>query len=110
MKNPSPLQVREQKLIELYSHCQLTMTPRQFYAKWDVSQEEIAQICSRSLSAVQHWFAKGRSYRRPMPSDLRHLALMDFILEHFEEIPEEISQKLCLTKNKQERSKISMSE
>jgi hypothetical protein len=24
-----------------------------------------------------------------MPSDLRHLALMDFLLEHFEEIPEE---------------------
>jgi predicted transcriptional regulator len=64
MKNPSPLQAREQKLIELYSHSQLAMTPRQFYAKWDVNQEAIAQIpkgrSAPPLSTVQHWFAKGR--------------------------------------------------
>jgi len=110
MKNPCSLEEREQKLVELYSHCQLAMSPRQFYAKWDVNQEAIAQICSRSLSTVRCWFAKGRSYRRPMPSDLRHLALVDFLLENFEEIPEEISQKLCPTKNEQETSKIAISE
>jgi len=110
MKNPSPLQEREQKLIEIYSNCQLKMTPKQFYAKWDVTQEAIAQICSRSLSTVRCWFAKGRNYRHPMSSDLRHLALIDFLLENFEEIPEELSDKLCLTKNEQERSKISISE
>jgi hypothetical protein len=32
-----------------------------------------------------------------MPSDLRHLALMDFLLEGFEEIPEGLLNKLCLT-------------
>ena len=33
MTNPRPLQVREQNLIDLYSHCQLGMTPKNFYAK-----------------------------------------------------------------------------
>ena len=71
------------------------MTPKKFYAKWDVNQEVLAQICSRSLSTVRRWFSKGRHYRRPMPSDLRHLALMDFLLDHFEEIPSELLKQLC---------------
>ncbi|MEH2121295.1 helix-turn-helix domain-containing protein [Nostoc sp.] len=95
MTNPRPLHVREQNLIDLYSHCQLGMTPKNFYAKWDVNHEAIARICSRSLSTVRRWFSKGRNYRSPMPSDLRHLALMDFLLEHFEEIPEEFLKILC---------------
>jgi hypothetical protein len=96
--NPRLLTQREQDLIQLYSHCQLEMTPKKFYGKWDVNQEAIAQICSRSLSTVRRWFSKGPNYRRPMPCDLRHLALMDFLLEHFEEIPEEFLKILCSLK------------
>lgn len=93
--NPRPLTLRERHLIELYSHCQLGMTPQQFYSKWQVSQDAIASICSRSASSVSGWFRRGRSYRRPTPTDLRHLALMDFLLEHYEEIPTELIEKLC---------------
>jgi hypothetical protein len=93
--NPHPLKQREQDLIQLYSYCQLGMTPKQFYTKWQVNHEKMAQICSRSLSTVRGWFARGKNYRRPMPADLRHLALMNFLLEHFEEIPEELLKKLC---------------
>ena len=71
------------------------MTPQTFYAKWHVSQEAIAAICSRSVSTVRCWFRKGRSYRRPTLTDLRHLALMDFLLEHFEQIPEDLQHVLC---------------
>jgi hypothetical protein len=76
------------------------MTPNNFYAKWDVNHEAIAQICSRSITTVRHWFSQGRSYRHPMACDLRHLALMDFLLENFEYIPEELLHKLCLSRNK----------
>jgi hypothetical protein len=93
--NPRPLTQQEQDLIQLYSHCQLGMTPRQFYAKWRVNQELIAAICSRSTSTVQGWFTRGRSYRRPTPADLRHLAVMNFILEHYKEIPPELIDWLC---------------
>ncbi|MHC5736217.1 hypothetical protein [Nostoc sp.] len=44
MTNPRPLQAREQSLIDLYSHCQLGMTPKNFYAKWDVNHEAIAPL------------------------------------------------------------------
>ncbi len=81
--------------MELYSNCQLEMTPQQFYAKWQVTYLEIALICSRSLSTVGRWFTSGRTYRRPSPTDLRHLAVMDFLLEHFEEIPQAIIDLLC---------------
>ena len=95
MTNPHPLTQRERDLIELYSHCELGMTPKQFYGKWQVTYELIAAICSRSLSTVSCWFSRGRNYRRPTPNDLRHLALMDFLLEHFEEISEELFSLLC---------------
>jgi len=93
--NPRPLTPREQNLIALYSYCQLGMTPQQFYGKWEVSQEAIAAICSRSVSTVRRWFRRGRSYRRPTAIDLRHLALMDFMLEHFEQMPEDLRSALC---------------
>ena len=85
---------REQEIIELYSYCQLGMTPQRFYAKWPVNQERIAMICSRSISTVRRWFSRGRNYRRPMSNDLRHLAVMDFLLEHFEKIPQELRNLL----------------
>ena len=95
LPSPRPLTQRERHLITLYSYCQLGMTPQQFYAKWRVTQEEIALICSRSLTTVRCWFRRGGNYRRPHPNDLRHLALMDFLLEHFEEIPQAFLDLLC---------------
>jgi hypothetical protein len=94
---PRPLTEREQTLIDLYGYCQLGMTPQQFYAKWQVNQEAIAFICSRSMSTVRCWFRRGTKYRRPQPSDMRHLALMDFLLQHWEDIPEELKNRLCST-------------
>ncbi|MCA1991698.1 MAG: helix-turn-helix domain-containing protein [Coleofasciculus sp. S288] len=92
---PRPLTQRERTLIELYSHCQLGMTPQQFYAKWQVTHDELASICSRSVLTVQRWFSQGHTSRRPSANDLRHLALMDFVLEHFEEIPKALFDVLC---------------
>ena len=100
LSNPTPthrrpLNQRERTLIELYSYCQLGMTPQQFSAKWQVNQNELALICSRSISTVQRWFQTGQYHRHPHPNDLRHLALMDFLLEHFEEIPKALFDLLC---------------
>ncbi|WP_333121294.1 helix-turn-helix domain-containing protein [Microcoleus sp. Pol11C3] len=95
MKKPRSLTSRERNLIAIYSQCQLGMTPRQFYAKWGVTHEEIAFICSRSNSTVRGWFKRDKSRRFPTAVDLRHLAVMDFLLEHFEEIPGELRSLLC---------------
>ncbi|MBD0344816.1 MAG: helix-turn-helix domain-containing protein [Coleofasciculus sp. Co-bin14] len=94
-KKPRPIGEREQNLIHLYSYCQLRMTPQQFYAKWGVKHEAIALIGSRSITTVGRWFSRGKTHRRPMPNDLHHLALMDFLLEHYEEIPEKLRKLLC---------------
>ena len=95
MSKPHPLRHREKKLLRHYAHCQLAMTPQVFYAKWGVTHEQMAEICHRSLSTVRGWFRLGESYRSPQASDLRHLAMMDFLWEQFEEIPDELRQKLC---------------
>ncbi|MBD2772622.1 hypothetical protein [Iningainema tapete] len=95
MPNPRPLQTRELHLISLYSNWEFGMTPQLFYAKWAVSYEQIAFICSRSDSTVKGWFKTSSNKRYPTRNDLRHLALMDFLLEHFEEIPEQLWRLLC---------------
>ncbi len=95
---PRLLTEQEQNLINLYGYCQLGMTPQQFYAKWQVNHEAIAFICSRSMSTVRCWFRRGKNYRRPKPNDLRHLALMDFLLEHYQDIPEQLLNALCSPK------------
>ena len=87
--------------MQLYARCQLGMTPQQFYAKWDVTQDAIALITARSKSIVSRWFSRGSSHLYPNANDLRHLALMDFLLEHFEEIPEEFKNLLCLSECEQ---------
>jgi hypothetical protein len=95
MTKPRPLRERERTLINLYIHCQLEMTPQQFQAKWEVNHEQLAFICFRSLGTVRRWFIKGRYSRRSSLNDLRHLALMDFLLEHFEDIPKQLLDVLC---------------
>jgi len=95
MNHYRPLSERELSLIKLYSECQLAMTPKTFYKKWDVNHQQIADICNRSVSNVNFWFSLGRNRRNPTPDDLRHLALMDFLLEHFEDIPSELRDLLC---------------
>ena len=97
--SPRPLTEREQTLIDLYGYCQLGMTPQQFYAKWQVNHEAITFICDRSMSTVRRWFKRGGNYRRPRPADLRHLALMDFLLEHYEDLPEDLLNVLCFPKH-----------
>ncbi len=95
MRKPRPIRKRELTLINIYANCKLELEPQNFYAKWDVTYEDIGRICSRSVSTVRRWFRRGQHYRSPTPSDLRHLALMDFLLEHFEEIPPELFNLLC---------------
>ena len=95
MSKPRPLTQRELLLIQRYSYCEFGMTPRQFHAKWDVNYELIATICDRSTNTVRRWFIRGRYYRRPSSTDLRHLAIMDFLLEYFEEIPSQLLNLLC---------------
>lgn len=106
MTSPHPLGERELALINLYANCQLALSPQNFYAKWAVSYEQIGQICSRSPATVRRWFGKGRNYRAPTENDLRHLALMDFLLEHYEKIPTELLNLLRLTqrRNQQDNS------
>jgi hypothetical protein len=95
MNNPRPITQRELDLIALYGYCQLQITPQQFYGKWQVTHKQLALICSRSVSTVGCWFTRGEKYRPPHPHDLRQLALMDFLLEHFEEIPKPLFELLC---------------
>ncbi|KYC34980.1 hypothetical protein WA1_09530 [Scytonema hofmannii PCC 7110] len=96
MSNPRQITARELHLILLYSHWEFGMLPADFYAKWDVSYEQMALICSRSESTVRGWFRKGKKQRHPTRNDSLHLAFMDLLLEHFEEIPHEVLQWLQL--------------
>jgi purine-nucleoside phosphorylase len=93
MQNPRSIGTRELHLIHLYSTWEFEMAPEEFYNKWEVTKEQIATICNCSDSTVKRWF-RNNARRKPSFNDLRHLAMMDFLLEHFEEIPENVRQLL----------------
>jgi hypothetical protein len=96
MPKPKPLDERELHLITMYTNWDFSMTPIEFYTKWEVSYDQIALICYRSDSTVRGWFKQGENRRQPNRNDMLNLALMDFVLEHFEKIPEELRRLLCL--------------
>ena len=86
---------RELALLRLFEHCELGMSPRAFYNKWDITQEQMAVVCDRSISTVRGWFRLGSRYRAPTAMDCRQLALLDFWLEFYEEIPVHWRDLLC---------------
>lgn len=100
MSKPRPLGERELRLIEQFTNCQLKMTPRQFYSKWDVSYEIIAQLCKCDAVTVSRWFRRGRNYRPPQPYHKWYLALADLVLESYEDIPEKLLNRLCPRRKK----------
>jgi hypothetical protein len=53
MRKPKTLGERELHLIRVYSNWDFSMTPIQFYTKWEVNYEQIALICCRSDSTVR---------------------------------------------------------
>jgi hypothetical protein len=71
------------------------MTPQQFYIKWQVTQPELACICCRSINTIGRWLRRESNSRYLHLNDLRQLALMDFILEHFEDMPKALLDLLC---------------
>lgn len=85
----------ERTLLSLYLNCQFEMAPNEFYAKWDVTHAMMAQICGCSESTVNRWFQKGSGYQPPEPIYLRRLAEIDFLWEHYKQIPPFLRKLLC---------------
>jgi transcriptional regulator with XRE-family HTH domain len=86
---------REINLLRLYIRCTFGMTPQAFHAKWDVTHEQMAQICGCSVPTVNRWFAGDRHYHAPSATHLRRLAEMDLLWESYEDIPPAFRQTIC---------------
>ncbi|HEY9631587.1 MAG TPA: helix-turn-helix domain-containing protein [Coleofasciculaceae cyanobacterium] len=90
-----PLEQRELLLFRLYRRCQFGMSPHDFYAKWEVTHLQMAQICHCSVPTVDRWFAGGSGQRAPTPFHQRRLAEVDLLWETYEEIPLAIRRRFC---------------
>jgi hypothetical protein len=95
---------RELRLLRLYTHCQLAMSPQNFYAKYDVSHGTIAKIAGCSVPTVDRWFSNGKNRRSPSSIHLRRLAEMDLLLESFEQIPSPLRQRFCPTQRSDDQN------
>ena len=91
---PRPLTRRQRQLLRQFSHCQLAMTPMEFWSKWDVSQRQIAEICRCDVSLVSRWFSPEARGLEPMPYHLWYLALADRWLEFYEQLSPELQRQL----------------
>ncbi|MEW5858748.1 MAG: helix-turn-helix domain-containing protein [Cyanobacteriota bacterium] len=91
---PQPLTERQRQIIQSYAYSPMQMTPQDFLCKWALTYEEISLICDRAPGTVNSWFSPQKKHR-PTRNDLRHLALVNFLLENFESIPIELRNLLC---------------
>lgn len=95
MMSQKELGTRERTLLNFYTNCQFGITPAQFYAKWNVTHVLMARICGCSESTVDRWFQQGKGVRLPEPIYLRRLAEIDFLWEHYEQIPSDLRRQVC---------------
>lgn len=95
---PQDLEQRELKLLQLYCSCQFSMTPQAFYARWNVTHVQMAQICGVSEATVDRWFSQGKNRRFAEALYRRKLAEINFIWEEYERIPPQLRQQLCPTR------------
>ncbi|OKH53938.1 hypothetical protein NIES2101_09350 [Calothrix sp. HK-06] len=95
MNTPRRLRQNELGLIQRFANCQLGMTPREFEAKWDVTRAQMAALCNCSVANVKRWFEQGENFSPPTKYHMRYLALADIFLESFDEIPEQLQQRIC---------------
>lgn len=100
LMSPQDLGKREFKLLKLYCNCQFGMSPQAFYARWNVTHAQIAQICGVSGATVDRWFAGGKHRRDAEAIHRRKLAEMNFIWEQYERIPPRLRQQVCPTRDK----------
>lgn len=98
MRNPRRLGQRELRLIELFANCRAEMTPGEFYSKWGVTYAQIAQLCRCDIATVSRWFGRGRNFHPPRHYHKWYLTLADVFLESYEDIPETLLNRLCLSR------------
>lgn len=96
MNIPHRLGQREIELVHKLANCRLEMTHREFEAKWDVNRSQMAALCHCSLGNVKRWFKTGAEYSPPTKYHRRYLALSDLFLEHFDKLPPEVQQLICI--------------
>lgn len=92
---PQELGQRELKLLQLYRDCQFGMTPQAFYARWNVTHAQIAQICEVSEASVDRWFSQGRHRRSAEARHRRRLAETNFLWEQYDRIPLRLWLQVC---------------
>jgi transcriptional regulator with XRE-family HTH domain len=96
---------RHWKLFELYkSKAAQQMEPEEFLEYWDVSYEELAELCGRSKSTVAHWFSKGEHRRSPSEADKRRLAEIHALWNQFENEPAHL-REIWERKRKRQRDR-----
>lgn len=96
---PQDLGQREHTLLQLYCGCQFGMSPQAFYARWNVTHVQMAQICGVSEATVNRWFSQGKNRRLAEAIHRRKLAEMNFMWEEYERIPQRLRQHLCPTRH-----------
>lgn len=67
------------------------MEPEAFLKKWDVTYQQLADICDCSENTVKHWFVK-HNQRKPSSHHLFRLAIADYLWTEEETLPEPIKQ------------------
>ncbi|MEA5499198.1 helix-turn-helix transcriptional regulator [Limnoraphis robusta Tam1] len=94
MNSTCSLNDEQQQLIARLCAASLGISPQKFRQKWDISYQQMADICHCTPGTVQRWFERGRNYRRPSQYSCFKLAIADWLLENYQDIPQELLARI----------------
>jgi hypothetical protein len=95
MSNAQPLSAIQRRRLVAFIYASPAITLPQLLAKWQISQELVAELCHCNVRTVRRWLSQGRYHEFPTSSHKWDLALADVILSSFDELPVALKDLLC---------------
>lgn len=85
--SPQPLTDIQQARLEAFIATNPPISLLMFLSKWDISREELAILCHVDVRTLNRYLARGRNREEPRPTLNWYLILVNLMLEHFDELP-----------------------
>jgi hypothetical protein len=95
MHRPSPISAQQLQLIRSFIHSQTRMTFQEFLSKWDVTYEFLADLFQCDKGTVASWINKDLGDSCSQRCYQQTLFITDFILSHFERLPDFFKNLVC---------------
>ena len=95
MHRPLPMTEQQMQRIFAFIHSKTRMTFQEFLSKWDVTYDFFADLFQCNESTVKRWINGNLGDSCSQRCYQQTLFIVDFILSHFERLPDFFKSVFC---------------